>query len=351
MAVGQGHRDGVYSYISLGRETTLGTYNTCTSKLPSDNFGLSINQGKQVIEEINADRVYSSLLKMGKVIEGDLSYPYRPQANACNFIIQQALGGVISSATATGETAGGLAFTHTVPLGNMDVSYTSLCINARKGNSTDGQVYQYNGVRVSNLVMSAELDSPLMVNASLIAFDGTLTSNDVESALTNTVDNYEVLDYVRGRISVESSFASLTSSSFWHVNSLEFSLNNNLKSDNESRRIGSDILNILPAGIAEMELKCNVRFDTTTAFDAMVGKTQLSAEFEFDGSTLATSVIRKGLKLQFPKVYVESAGDPAIEKGGGPMVSEVTFKILKDVSSASGYAVKALITNETANYD
>ena len=105
----------------------------------------------------------------------------------------------------------------------------------------------------------------------------------------------------------------------------------------------------MPAGMANFELKATIRFDTTTAYDAMMAGTRLAAEFEFLGNTMGTSVIREGIKLTMPYVLVSDAGDPEI---GGPnemLTSEVTFKVLRDPTT-SGYAVKAFVTNNTSTY-
>ena len=99
-----------------------------------------------------------------------------------------------------------------------------------------------------------------------------------------------------------------------------------------------------------MELSMTVRFDTLTAYNAMLNNTQLSAELEFLGDTMSTSVIRQGLKLQMPRIYISDPGDPTI---GGPdeiLTAEIKAIVLRDASSASGYALRALVTNQTASY-
>jgi len=181
----------------------------------------------------------------------------------------------------------------------------------------------------------------------MIGKDSTITANDVSSAISTLTQ--VPLSFINGRFSVETTPGSLTSTSYWNVQSFEFKISNNLNSDSGARRIGSDTLQVLPAGMASFELKATIRFDTTTAYDAMMNGTRLAAEFEFVGNTMSTSVIREGIKLTMPYVLVSDAGDPEI---GGPnevLTSEVTFEILRD-PTASGYAVKALVTNNTSSY-
>lgn len=348
MAVGQGSTVSPLSYMALGRETALGTAASVSAQLNFISSSLKTTKETKIIEEIAQSRTYAKEFKMGKVIEGDLEFYYYPEINASNWILQNAFGGTVTSATATGETAGGLAFTHTFEIGAMDQSYTSLTINTRKGDSTSGKVFEYSGLRVGEISFTSELDEALKVEASFMGVDSTVGATDFGSTLT--AETCSALSFVNGRLSVEATFASLTSSSFWHVQSVSFGWNNNLKSDTQSRRIGSDLLQVLPPGVASFNFTAQIRFDTTTAFDAMIANTAYSAQLEFLGDTLPTSVIRRGIKFNMPKIRIMDAGDPEI---GGPdelLKSEVTFAVLRDDSSATGYALQAEVTNDTSSY-
>lgn len=348
MAVGQNHLVGNLSYLSVGREITYGTYATSTAGLNFLSASLKTTKEVKVLEEIQTSRTNSNSIFLGKTVQGDVEFYFSPINAASNYLLHNAFGGgAISSATATGETAGGAGFTHTVSINNFLTTYSSLSFNMRKGQATDGKVYEYSGFRVNELTLSAELDDALKCSAAMIGKDATVTANDVSSAISTLTQN--PLSFVNGRFSVETSTAGLTTTSFWHVQSFEFKVSNNLNSDASARRIGSDTLQVLPAGMASFELKATIRFDTTTALDAMLNGTRLVAEFEFLGNTMSTSVIREGIKLTMPYVLVTEAGDPEI---GGPnelLTSEVSFKVLRDPTT-SGYAVKAFVTNNTSSY-
>jgi hypothetical protein len=347
MAVGSTPNFGGKSYVSIGRETTLGTYTTCTAGLEPTSFGVITQKDSKILEQISRSRTYAKRISLGKTVSGPVEFYMAPQIAAHAYLHQNAFGGTVTSATATGETAGGAAFSHTFETGCMDQSYTSLCINARKGDSTNGQVFEYSGVRVNSLSMVGALDEPLMVTAELIGIDSSTTSNDVESALTYTAA--ECLTFVGGRFSVESTFAGLTTTSFWEVQDINFTMNNNLKTDAQARRIGSDVLSTLPIGVQTYELSATIRFDTTTAYDAMIAATEFAAEFEFTGDTLSTSIIKEGIKVQFQKVGIKDAGEPTVDTPDGVLTSTVTFDVLRD-ESASGYAVQAVLTNDTSSY-
>ncbi len=347
MAVGDTALYAGESYLGFGRESTYGTYVTAGAGMDFLSANLKTLKDSKILAQVERKRTMSKQVSLGKVCTGEVSAYIQTEVTAMGFILQNAFGGTVTSATATGETAGGSAFTHTFLEGSMDQSYKSLSINARKGPATGGKVFRYSGGRIDSMSIVAELDEAVKMNLGMIFQDSTCLSDDIESLMTATA--WEPLSFVNGRLSVESSFSSLTSTSFWQVQSVNFSLKNNLKNDATSRRIGSDILSVLPIGVQSYELSCQVRYNTTTAYDAMLAATEFSAELEFLGSTLTTSVIRKGLKLQFQKVTIKDAGDPEISGPDGILTSNVVFNVLRD-ESATGYAVRALMTNSVANY-
>lgn len=348
MAVGDGQTVAPLSYITFGRETTLGTFVTGTAGLPFISASLKTTKETKILEQIQTSRTYSKEFKMGKTIEGDIEYYFRPRGNADNHILQQVFGGTVTSATATGETTSGLAFTHTYEVGNMDQSYTSLSINMRKGDSLTGKRFEYSGLRVNELTISGEMDEALKMSASFIGLDSSSTTSDLAS--TTAFETAPCLDFSNGRVSVELLFASLTSTSFFHVQSFEFGINNSLKSDTASRRIGTDLLTVLPPGIQSYTFTVTMRFDTTTAFDGMIANTNFAAQIEYLGDTLPTSTIRQGIRINLPKLRIMDAGDPEV---GGPdelLTSEVTFAVLRDDSSATGFAIQTEVTNVTSSY-
>jgi len=348
MAVGQGVLIGDLSYVALGREITYGTYVTGTAGINVLSASMKTTKETKILEEIQTSRTNSNYIQLGKSIEGEMEFVFSPKNLACNYLLQNAFGGgPVTSATATGETAGGSAFSHVIDIANFSATYSSLSMNMRKGEATTGKIFEYSGIRVNELTIKAELDEALLMNVALIAKDSTLSSNDVSSSLSTL--NQTPLSFVNGRLSVETSVAALTTTSFWHVQSMEFKVSNNLNSDSNSRRIGSDTLQVLPAGLAAFELKCTLRYDTTTAYDAMLAGTRLAGEFQFQGDTLSTSVIREGIKMQFPFLIVMDAGDPEISGPNEPLTSEVTFAVLRDPTT-SGYAAKATVTNATSSY-
>lgn len=342
---------GGMSYVAIGRETALGTYSTCTALLPCLSFGIKTMKENKIIEQITRSRTHSQRMPQMKKVEGDMSFYFQPQLDACTFLLQNAFIGTVTSATATGETAGAGALSamdHTFNIGDDYQSYTSICVNTRRGSPTVGKVFQYHGIRVNEINFSAELNDALKCNVGVVGLDSTTVANDVQTTTMQT--STSVLSFIDGRVSVENSFGSLTSSSFWHVQSVEFGWNNNLKTDAASGRIGSDTLVVLPAGMANFKLRTKVRFDTTTAFAAMIASTKLAVQLDFQGPTMTSSSIRQKLRVNFPAVYITSAPEPSI---GGPneiLSADVEFHVMRQDDTTAGYACQAIVTNQKSSF-
>lgn len=350
MAVGQGSNMGHGSYLGFAREITYGTYVTGTAGLNFLSASMKMNKEGKVLEELQTSRTNSNYIQLGRKVGGDVEFYFSPKQPACNYLLHNAFGGgVIASATATGDTVGSAAWIHTVSVNNFDLTYSSLSLNFRKGETTTGKIFEYAGIRVDQFELKAEIDEPLVATASLIAKDASLTTNDVSGQGGMVTTGQAPLSFVNGRFSIETSTGALASNSFWHVQSFDFKISNNLAADKSSRRIGSDVIGVLPAGLAQFELSCTVRFDTSTAYDAMINGTRLAGEFEFLGDTLTGSKFPEGLKVTMPNLRVIDAGDPEVGGAGDILVSTVKFAVLRDPTT-SGYAVKAFVTNAATTY-
>lgn len=334
------------SYIGVAREVTYGTYVTGTAGLNFLSSSLKVTKETKILEEIQTTRVNSNFIQLGRTVEGDIEFYWAPRSAASNYLLHNAFGGgAITSATATGDTTGAVSFTHQYDIRDFSATYSSLSINHRKGESIGSKIFQYSGLRVNEFSLSAEIDEALKASVSLIGQDVSLTSNDVSASIDASAQ--VPMSFVNGRFSIETSTGALTSTSFWHVQNFEFKVANNLNTD--GRRIGSDTIQILPAGMANFEFSCQIRFDTSTAYDAMLAGTRLSGEFQFQGDTLTGSNLREGLKITLPNLRVTDAGDPEIGGSGELLSSTVTFAVLRDPTT-SGYAVRAVVTNGTASY-
>lgn len=339
MAVGQNVLVGGHGYLAVGRETVLGTYTTCTSAADFLSFKMETTKDRKILEQVSLKRFQAKSIALGENTEGDTEFYFNPGQVADLYLLGNAFGGSVTTAQVTALTS----FTHTFEVGFMNNTHTSLCFNVRYGDATAGKVFQYGGVRIKEFGFKAEMDDALKCTASFVAMNQTSAGTDVTSVLTMSATN--PLSFVAGRFSVDGSPGSLTSTTFWHVQSIEYKHVNNLKSDNDCRRIGSDTLQTIAVGQASGEITAEIRFDTTTAYAAMLAGTQFAAEFEFTGETITSSSLTNMLTVDFPKVFIKSASQPEI---GGPdevLKSTVVFDVMRDDSSVGGYAVKAVVQN------
>ena len=195
MSAGDSEIQSGLSYLAIGRETAFKTYNTAAAGIDVLSGSFKTIKENKILEEITTSRNYRKRMSMMKKIEGSVEAYAYSESTALAYMLENAFGAVITSATATGETVGGAAFTHTFGIGNFDQSYSSLCVNHRKGDSASAFIYEYNGVRINELSFNAEIDEALKMNASLMVIDSTQTSNDVSSVLTTL--NNEPLSFVK----------------------------------------------------------------------------------------------------------------------------------------------------------
>lgn len=354
MAVGQNENVGFSGYLACGREVTFGTYSTCTSAMDFKSAKFNTIKDSKIIEAVRNSRTMVDRIQLGKSVGAELEWNMASDNDMSNYLMQNAMGGGatgagIVSATTAGDTVGAGVFDHVQSLGNFDVTYTALCFSHRKGNATHGKIFEYCGGRVDEFTLKAEIDEPLVASASLVLVDSTVTSNSAPAALL-TATGMTPLSFVGMRFSVEDTFASLTAGAFWHVQSMELSLKNNLKSDTDSRRIGSDLLQVLPPGVFMADLSVSMRWDTLTAYNAMLNGGQMSAQLVFEGATIAGSKMKQLIQIDLPRVYIKDAGDPEI---GGPdeiLKSDIKFDVLQDDSSAGGYMIKTTVRNKTSSY-
>ncbi len=343
MAVGAGYIPSFPSYLGIIREASYGTYVTATTAgLEFISCSLKTKKENKVVENITSYRVMSNTIGLGRTVAGDIEHYFDPKSLAACYLLQNALGGAaVTSATFTGDTVGSYGWVHTMVLGNFDTATASLSVNMRKGDSASAKIFEYCGLRVNDLELSSALNAPLKMKYALVGKDSSVTTNDISANLVSYAEN--PLSFVNGRLSLEGTFASLTTSSFWHVQSITMKLANNLKTD--ERRIGSDTIEVLPPGTAKIDLEFKIRFDTTTAYNYMLAGTIISGEMEFLGDTLTGSKAQQGVKLQFPKIVVTEALDPEVTGPNEVLMQNIKCVVLRDISSSTGYAIKAYVTN------
>src|SRR4051812_42764675 len=113
MSVGQGVLIGDLSYLAVGREITYGTYVTGVAGIPFLSAKMKATKETKILEEIQTSRTNSNYIQLGKTVEGEISAYYSPRNLGMNYLIHNAFGGgPLTTATATGDTAGAVSFSH-----------------------------------------------------------------------------------------------------------------------------------------------------------------------------------------------------------------------------------------------
>lgn len=347
---------GYASYLMVEREKTFKTYNCSTTSKP-----LAFTKAKFIVEkdsknldEISSQRTLANRVGLGKKVSGDVSFYMAADSDACQYLLQNAMGGGVSggtiiSATAAGDTVGAGVFEHVVSIANFDLTYSSLCFNHRKGDGTNGKIWAYQGFRIDGFSLKAKLDDSLMADVKMLGSDATVGAADLSASISNS-NAQTPLDFVGMSFSVDGSLGSITAASFWHVQSIDFGITNKLKADASSRAIGSDVVEVLSPGLCSQTLKVEMRFDDLTAYNAMLAQTQMAAQLKFLGSTITGSKLQQMIQVDLPKVFIKNAGDPEV---GGPddvLKCSVEFDILRDISTTTGYAMKITTRNKTSAY-
>jgi hypothetical protein len=285
-------------------------------------------------------RVPSSYVSLGSKTEGEIDCYLRPENDAVNWLLHLALAS--DTVTSTGATA--TAYTHVFSEGNYGRTCTSLSANARYGDLTNGIIKTYNGLKVNELKFSCDLKDAVRLNFGMV---GMADATGASVATNLTYPAQEVLTFVSGRFSIESTTTAFTTTSYWEVSKVDFALSNSLKPD-DGRAIGSMGPVRIPYGEMKISLNAEMKFTTTTAYDAMMAGTELRGQLFFEGSTISGTAVRRSVLFEFGKVQVKEGSVPEI---GGPddlLKSKVSFDVLRNI--AAGYAIKATVVNGTESY-
>ena len=80
------------SYMALGRETTTGTYNTCTAQLDFISSSVKTTQEVKVLEQIERKRAMSKSISLSRSIGGDVEFYFFPDVTSCAWILQNGIG-------------------------------------------------------------------------------------------------------------------------------------------------------------------------------------------------------------------------------------------------------------------
>jgi len=330
MAIGDGAHASVRSYIAVARETTFGTYATCTTAIEALSCSFKTTIQTMKIDSLSTNRGQSRRVMLDKEVAGTIEMYGHPIEST--LIFASALGGAVTS---TQPSTG--VYQHVINAGNFGDTIPSVCFNVRKGGETSTSVWQYSGGRVNSLKLTANVGEPLRVSADYIFQDSTTLSNDVSAALTLT--SYIPWTYVQGVYNFTGAAEKITG--------FELTIDNGLKSDKDARALGQNTIVALPATRREVSFKITQRIDTTTAWTRFTNDAGGAVSLVFTGESISSSNFNQ-LTIAMPKVKYRT---PDFElKGPGDInISDIEFDVLVDnPMTSTGYDVRFTVINTAA---
>lgn len=339
MSVGNGTPFlGYDSYVGIAQETTFGTLVTATSFIEFTSEGFKKEREEQRREELNTTRDFTRRMTGNETVSGALEAPLNIAEDAAVWIIKQAMGGTISSATITA----GVEFAHTVNVGDMEnnkstngaAAVKSLTFQIRRGSTNQ---WSYRGNRVNSLTIKGEVGSPITFSIEAMGQYGTTSSDSITASFSNINPlNFTGVTFKTGD--------SITNVGTEYITGFEFTLANNLQ---ELRNLGSANIYSLPPGRRDIKLKLTQQFDTLTAYNRFIQNTKTSIQILMDtGVTIGAGSSTYSMFINMPACYFNNVTPQA---GSIEAISqEIDVSCIKDTTTS--YVCLMQINNATSDY-
>lgn len=342
MGQGSGSQQGFYSYLGVAKEAAFGTRVTATAFFEFTSEGFQRSDKETVIESMVGHRDFVRRVLGNTEASGSLEAPLNTASDAIMLMIGNAIGGSITSATATVANA----FSHTFIPGDMvDGEVPSLSFVKRLGSGNTLQ-FSYIGARTNSLSIKGEQGEPVMISGEFICKDGSATAD----SLTSAIPDVNPITFVGANYYVAATTTSLfTTTSLEPIQSFELTLGNNLVSDTPARSLGSRTLDVLPPGRRDVKLKVSQRFDTTTAVLASRANTPYAIGILLDsGQTITSGAGSPTYKVEItlPRAYVNTT-EPAVGDMG-ILSQEIEYSCIRATSTSN--VIDVVAYNGTASY-
>lgn len=341
MAVGDQANPAVYSYVALSKEATFGTYASASTAIEAISCSFKTDVKHQKLDGMFVQRGFNRRVALEKEVKGTLEQYCHPQESV--LLMACAFAGQVSSTSQTNSTL------HSISAGNFANSIASLSFNVRKGDSTHGLTWRYQGGRINSMKMTAEVGQPVKMSYDFIFQDSTQVSDDISAILS--ISSVQPFTFVNGAFKYGGSEGALNAEPITHF---ELTVNNGLKADKEARALGTNTIMVLPATKRDIQLKTTQRFDTTTIWNRFIQATEGSIELAFSGAAIVagTTVSEYFFKMQIrlPRV-VQSSGDVELKSSGDILQAELDWDVLVDnPNTTTGRDIGLTIQNSTASY-
>jgi len=345
MAIGDGCYSSLDSKIAVGQETTFGT----AANEPTNGYlefiseSIKTERDDRRLDMISSSRAYRQHVKLAKTVAGSIEAYANPDSKPFGMILQNALGGTVTSAVLSAA----VSWNHTFYAGDMESNKSSagasdvksLTFNVQRGSTN---TWQYTGGRVNTLELSAERGELAQFTAEMEFKDATGTGISFQTT-TATYPEVVPFTFVDGTFSYGDSIGNLSAETIQTIN---LTLNNNLKTD--IGKIGSEVRDKIPVGRREINLAWTMRFDTTTSYDRWINHTRGAVRLLFQAGTITGSDQVYQMQIDVPNVRTK-AQEPDVS---GDEVLSINVEAMAIIdNSASGYDIQATMRNTIDDYE
>lgn len=310
MGAGSSAVMGFDSVLGIAEESTYGTFVTATTWLEFDSESLNRSINYQNLNSIVGRRGYHRRIEGQTDVSGDINYNLHP-VNGLMFL-KNVFAGSVTTLAVSGSTHA----SHTLVLGDWGTQTTpaALSIQKRVG-STTARSFAISGCRVNQMVISSNINQPVKAKVGLIGQNLTSTSS------SQTAFNFSSVNPLMFFNSTYTSDATTTSwgTTAEDIVSFELTINNNIISDDNARRLGSKFIRTPFPGQREIMLSISQRFDTMSAFESWLAATQASIRIHLDsGVTIGSAAgnTTYSMRFDFRNVRVHDGAVPQIGDNG-----------------------------------
>lgn len=340
MSVGDEAKAALPSYLAIGKESTYGTYASATTAVEFLSSSIRTDIASQKIDAMGgAGRGYMKRVQLDKNVAGTIEMNLHTVDST--LLIANTLGGPVVSASISG------GFVHSITAGNYNTSSAILgiSINSRKG---DTHTWRYSGGRVNTMKISAQVGEVIKASFDMIFKDATLPTDDISASLS--ISSVLPLTFVGGFYRYAATEAAAATTTVEEpIQGFELTVTNNLVSDARARKLGSNVLQVLPATRREVQLTIEQRWDTTTSWNRFVQATQGSVELYLRGDSMGSSEFHD-MTIRLPKVYMNSP-EPTLDSATDILKSSVAFDVIVDSpSTITGKDIGWTIKNGVSAY-
>lgn len=312
--IGSGTVLGFDGLMAIAEETTYGTFVTGSSFIEFESEGLTRNLNFQKLNTIIGRRGFTRRVEGQTDVSGEITYNFHAVDEL--LFLKNVMAGTINAARVAASITGGTMQTFTLTLGDysQQTAPASFSLTKRVG-STTARTWAISGCRVNQIQINGAVNQPVKATVNIVGQNMTTSSSSLGTASFSSLRPFLFFDGTYTSDDTTTSFGTTAED----IVSFQLTINNNLISDANARRIGSKFVRALPAGQREVNLTFAQRFDTTTAFERYVNLTQQSIRIHMDSQVTIGSVVGNttySMVIDIRNMVIDEGAVPVIGDNG-----------------------------------